>query len=167
MAARPPNVLQRNVRRTHRYFTARYWCWPRGCSRSCLALCVLNKEFSDMASRAQLLTGIGVGFGLMYLLDPERGARRRARLRDAAVNAAHTAADAADAAGRDLSNRIAGTAAEVRGRFTDGDVDDQTLIERVRTKLGRVVSHPHAISVTSDDGVITMTGPVLQAEVSS
>lgn len=40
-----------------------------------------------MASRAQLLTGIGVGFGLMYLLDPGRGARRRARVRDAAVNA--------------------------------------------------------------------------------
>lgn len=119
-----------------------------------------------MASRAQLLTGVGVGFGLMYLLDPERGARRRARVRDAAVNATHTAADAADTTRRDLTNRIVGAAAELRGRFTGSDdISDGTLIERVRSKLGRVVSHPHAISVTSDNGVITLTGPILQAEV--
>ena len=119
-----------------------------------------------MASRAQLLTGIGVGFGLMYLLDPGRGARRRARVRDAAVNAMHTAADAADTTRRDVTNRVVGTAAELRGRFTSGDdVNDGTLVERVRSKLGRVVSHPHAISVTSGNGVVTLTGPVLQAEV--
>jgi uncharacterized membrane protein len=118
-----------------------------------------------MEFRPQLLTGVGVGFGLMYLLDPERGARRRARLRDAAVNATHTAADAADTTRRDLTNRIVGTAAEVRGRFTRSDVDDQTLIERVRSKLGRIVSHSHAISVTAENGVITLTGPILQTEV--
>jgi uncharacterized membrane protein/osmotically-inducible protein OsmY len=118
-----------------------------------------------MASRTQLLTGIGVGFGLMYLLDPERGARRRARVRDAAVNMTHTAADAADATSRDLKNRIVGSAAEVRARFTASDVDDQMLVERVRSKLGRVVSHPHAISVASDNGVVTVAGPILQAEV--
>ena len=117
-----------------------------------------------MASRAQLLTGIGAGFGLMCLLDPGRGARRRARLRDAAVNAAHTAAGAAGTARRDVTNRLVGTAAELRGRITQGEVDDPTLIERVRSKLGRVVSHPHAISVTADNGVITLAGPILQAE---
>lgn len=119
-----------------------------------------------MASRAQLLTGVGVGFGLMYLLDPGRGARRRARVRDAAVNAMHTATDMADTTRRDVTNRVAGTAAELRGRFTRAsDVDDRTLVERVRSKLGRVVSHPHAVSVSAANGVITLSGPILQREV--
>lgn len=119
-----------------------------------------------MTSRAQLFTGMGVGFGLMYLLDPERGNRRLARVRDTAVRGMHTAADAADATARDLANRTAGTAAELRGRFIRrDDVDDRTLAQRVRSKLGRVASHPHAIAVSSENGVITLSGPILQAEV--
>ncbi len=118
-----------------------------------------------MTSRAQLLTGMGLGFGVMYLLDPQRGNRRRAAVRDTAVHGLRKAADGADAATRDLANRTAGTAAELRGRFFGRDaVDDETLVQRVRSKLGRLVSHPHAIAVTSENGVITLTGPILQAE---
>ena len=57
-----------------------------------------------MTSRAQLLTGFGVG--LMHLLDPGRGARRGAGLRDAAMNATHTATDAAGTTRRDVTNRL-------------------------------------------------------------
>jgi hypothetical protein len=44
-------------------------------------------------------------------------------------------------------------------------VDDETLIERVRAKLGRVSSHPRAIDVLADDGVITLRGPILAGEL--
>lgn len=118
-----------------------------------------------MANRAQLLTGIGLGLGLVYVLDPARGTRRRARLRDTAVSGLHTAVDAAGVTSRDLANRVAGTAAELRSALRRDDVDDRTLVERVRAKLGRVVSHPHAIAVTADNCVVTLSGPILEAEV--
>jgi uncharacterized membrane protein len=118
-----------------------------------------------MEHRAELLVGIGLGLGLVYVLDPQRGRRRRARIRDKAVRTTHKTVHAADAAGRDIANRVAGTTAEVRAAFRGEEIDDDVLVERVRAKLGRVVSHPHAITVTAQNGVITLSGPVLQAEI--
>jgi uncharacterized membrane protein len=39
------------------------------------------------------------------------------------------------------------------------------LVERVRAKLGRVASHPRAISVAARDGRVTLSGPILASEV--
>ena len=117
-----------------------------------------------MANR-ELLIGAGIGASLVYLFDAERGRRRRAVLRDSAVSAMHTGADAADATARDTRNRITGAAAEVRGWWRADDTDDDTVVNRVRSKLGRLVSHPHAIEVTSEQGVVTLSGPILQREV--
>lgn len=112
-----------------------------------------------------LVGGVGLGAGLTYLLDPERGPRRRAYLRDQAVHAAHAVADCMDTTARDLRNRATGVAAEVRGRFENGGVtDDETLTARVRSAMGRVVSHPHAIQVLANSGRITLSGPVLARE---
>lgn len=118
-----------------------------------------------MTNRPELLIGAGLGASLVYLLDPQRGGRRRAMLRDSAVSAMHTGADAADATVRDTRNRIVGTAAELRGWLRRGETDDDTLVDRVRSKIGRLVSHPHAIRVTSEQGVVTLGGPILQAEM--
>jgi uncharacterized membrane protein len=117
-----------------------------------------------MANR-ELVIGAGVGAALVYLFDPQRGARRRAMLRDSAVSAMHTGSDAADATVRDTRNRIGGTAAELRGWFQRDEADDDTVVDRVRSKIGRLVSHPHAIRVTSEQGVVTLSGPILQAEM--
>ena len=43
--------------------------------------------------------------------------------------------------------------------------DDGRLVERVRSKLGRVCSHPHAIDVYVHDGEVTLIGPVMADEV--
>lgn len=118
-----------------------------------------------LQDRGAVLTGLGVGAGLMFLLDPERGRRRRARVRDRAVHAAHKGADALGATSRDAAHRAYGAAARVRGVLRRDTVDDVVLVERVRARLGRVVSHPHAIAVHASDGVVTLRGPVLQAEV--
>jgi osmotically-inducible protein OsmY len=124
-----------------------------------------KKESSVMPRRAELLTGFGLGLGLVFLLDPQRGARRRAMLRDAAMRAMQSAGGAAETVARDMRNRAAGTAAELAARMRDDDADDRTVAERVRAKLGRVVSHPHAVRVTASKGIVTLTGPILQAEV--
>src|SRR5438105_14161704 len=98
------------------------------------------------------LIGAGVGAGLMFMMDPSRGARRRALVRDKMARAAHKTRDAADATGRDLSHRVAGLAARARSRMRDARADDRVICERVRAELGRVTSHPGAIRVRSSGG---------------
>ena len=119
-----------------------------------------------MQSRAAVvLTGVGTGAALMYLLDPNKGGRRRALLRDRAVHAARISRDAIDATSRDVMQRTAGVVAQMRGSIAARPVDDSTLIARVRSILGRVVSHPHAVEVSAADGAVTLRGPILTAEV--
>jgi hypothetical protein len=120
----------------------------------------------NSAVRSSLIAA-GCGAGLMFLLDPSRGARRRALVRDKFVRAAHKTRDAADATGRDLRNRIQGVRAWTESRFTDEHVDARTLCARVRTELGRVASHPRAVCVSARDGAVTLSGDVLASEVSS
>jgi osmotically-inducible protein OsmY len=112
-----------------------------------------------------ILTGLGIGVGLMYFLDPERGRRRRALVRDKMAHAAHVGADAMGAFGRDLAHRVSGVGARARGALQRGPVDDDVLVERVRSKMGRVVSHPHAIVVDAADGCVRLRGSILQSEL--
>lgn len=112
-----------------------------------------------------LIGGLGLGAGLMYLLDPDRGRRRRALVRDKVIHSMHKTADAIDAASRDLGNRAAGLLYEVRNMLAQEDVSDPVLEARVRSKLGAVVSHPSAIEVRANQGHITLSGPVLAREV--
>jgi hypothetical protein len=109
--------------------------------------------------------GLGVGAGMMFLLDPQGGGRRRALLRDQLARSAHKGADAVDATRRDVANRAAGAAARVRGMLDRGAVDDRVLADRVRSQLGHTVSHPRALVVAIDGGRVTLSGPILQEEV--
>jgi hypothetical protein len=114
--------------------------------------------------RTSLLTGLGVGAGLMYFLDPDRGRRRRALLRDQMVHSAHVGADAMGATRRDVAHRAAGVMARIRGAVKRAPVDDVVLSDRVRAQLGRFVSRPHAIDVAVSGGIVALSGPVLEAE---
>lgn len=109
-------------------------------------------------TRGAILTGLGVGAGLMYFMDPTAGAMRRARLRDRLVHAGRAAGEAASATRTDVANRASGLAARMRRIREARPVDDRTLTERVRARLGRVVSHPRAIEVSAANGVITLRG---------
>ncbi len=109
--------------------------------------------------------GLGLGTGLMFLLDPARGRRRRALLRDKAVWAARKTGDCVEVTARDLRNRSQGLVTGLQSRLSSEPVDDAVLVDRVRSKLGRVVSHPGAIHVTAQNGNVTLSGPVLSAEV--
>ena len=117
-----------------------------------------------MDNRA-LLAGVGLGATLAFLLDPDRGARRRALVRDKAVRGTRLTGGALDATARDLANRSRGIAAATRGRWSGQPVDDDRLVERVRAKLGRVSTHPHAIDVEACNGEVTLRGPILSNEV--
>lgn len=111
-----------------------------------------------------LIGGIGVGGGLMYLLDPDRGRKRRAYLRDQAVHTGHAISSCWGTTFRDLRNRSQGVAAEARSRFRRDHASDEVLIARVRSAMGRAVSHPRPIEVSAQDGHVTLSGPVLAGE---
>ena len=111
------------------------------------------------------LGGIGLGAGLMYIFDPDRGKRRRATARDAAHHIAIALDDAVGKTSRDLSNRARGLAAELNSVFRCEEADDDVVAARVRSKLGRAVSHPHAIQVAVNQGRVTLSGQILASEV--
>jgi len=53
----------------------------------------------------------------------------------------------------------------LRAAGRDEDQDDAQLRQRVRSRLGDWVSHPGAIDVDVQDGVVRLTGQVLAAEL--
>jgi hypothetical protein len=111
------------------------------------------------------MSGLGLGAGLMYLFDPERGARRRARILGKLSAARRTSSHALGMAARDLNNRTTGVIAELRGAISREQVDDEVLVARVASRLGHVVSHPHAVEVSAQDGVVLLEGPILADEL--
>jgi uncharacterized membrane protein len=117
-----------------------------------------------MDKRLAFLMSAGVGAGLMYLLDPDRGRRRRALARDKLVHTGHRVAGSVGTTSRDIKHRARGLLARVRPGRAGGRAPDDVVVQRVRSEIGRVVSHPSAITVSAHDGVVTLTGPILTKE---
>jgi uncharacterized membrane protein len=113
-----------------------------------------------------LIAKVGLGAGLIYYFDPNRGNRRRAELQNALTHSAKVTRRAIATTSRDALNRTYGTAMALARVGRHENVDDAVLVERVRAKLGRLVSHPHAIRVVASTGVVTLSGPILKREVS-
>jgi uncharacterized membrane protein len=122
-------------------------------------------NWAEMNPNLAALGGVGVGAGLMYLFDPVRGRRRRALVRDQLVHARHLFSRALGITSRDLSHRAYGVLAEGNHLFQHEEVSNEVLEARVRAKIGRSVSHPHAISVAVNGGRVRLSGPVLADEV--
>ncbi len=125
----------------------------------------MKKESKAMNRGLSFGAGLGIGTAVMYLLDPDRGKRRRALVRDKLVLAQRKTGDCMEVTARDVSNRARGIAASIQSRFSSDDADDAVLVDRVRSKLGRSVSHPGAIEVTATDGNVTLNGPILEDEI--
>ena len=112
-----------------------------------------------------LVGGLGLGAALMYVLDPERGKRRRAIARDKAAAGAHKAGKRLSARSRDVANRARGVAAELKSLTRDEETSDRVLEERVRAELGRVVTRPASIEVAAIAGTVLLSGAVVGSEV--
>lgn len=115
-----------------------------------------------MAITGNLIT-LGIGATLMYLLDPREGKRRRAVLRDQGLHVGKLEKSLLGKAARDLSNRAHGLAERVRHPI-DRNVPDEIIADRVRARLGRVVSHPGAIEVGVTSCRVVLWGPILAGE---
>lgn len=119
---------------------------------------------SSKGNSTRVWMSLLAGAGLMYLLDPAAGRRRRAMIRDKVVRASHVVGKKAGQTARDWSNRVKGAAAKTR-RAPKALTDD-VLAERIRARLGRLVKDPGAVEVSVDQGAVELLGrlPALEAE---
>ncbi len=124
----------------------------------------------QMPVAASLAAGVAIALASAigtYYLDPRSGRRRRALLRDRATRAAHQTRDLLDTAVADARNRARGLYSMTSSRLHPEQTDNQRLAERVRSKLGRVCSHPRAIRVAVDEGRVTLRGDILEHELAN
>jgi osmotically-inducible protein OsmY len=114
-----------------------------------------------------LLTGLGaaLGAGVMYLLDPGTGRRRRAVLRDKLGRYGRETGRVTAATSKDLWNRTRGAAYITRKRVQGERVPDGVLVDRVRSAMGHVIEDPTGVTVTASGGHVTLAGKVRQEEI--
>jgi hypothetical protein len=118
----------------------------------------------SLAHAICLLGGIATGAGLMYLLDPNTGEKRR----QAAGHGLGRWLTALSAfAGRTVATLRSAAREAVMGIYAEsarGEFADRVLAERVRGELRRLLSHPGSIQVIARDGRVVLWGPVLAGE---
>jgi uncharacterized membrane protein len=137
-----------------------------GPKRSIRRVVETRRERRGFVGRA-LASGLflGAGMGVAYLLDPVLGRHRRRVVRDKAVHVTHELRDLFSKAARDAANRARGIVAETESALLHEEVSDDVLAERLRSLLGRAVSHPRAIEASVAQGIAVLRGPVFADEV--
>jgi osmotically-inducible protein OsmY len=112
-----------------------------------------------------LVLGMALGAGLTWLLDPDRGTRRRALVRDQLVHAGHELEETARSGARHARNKARGLAHEAKAGLLEREVDDRVLEERVRSELGRGLSNAALLDVAADHGRVILSGVVAADEI--
>ena len=107
--------------------------------------------------------GVACGATGALLLDPRRGAARRALVRDKAASWARSARTVAARRAHDVQNRVRGRRYELE--HAGETVEDGLLVERVRAQLGKRTRRPHAVQVAAEEGCVILSGAVPAEEV--
>ncbi len=110
------------------------------------------------------LGSLTLGAAAMYLWDPQRGVRRRALVRDKAIHFRRQTLRSLGKVGEYMQGWLRGRVAEARSLWREEYVSDPQLHDRVRSSLGRAVSHSSSIQVEVHEGQVTLRGPVLAEE---
>jgi hypothetical protein len=117
-----------------------------------------DREPEEAMNRSlNTLGALAAGALAMYYLDPELGARRRALL--AELVRSGFPGERRGAAARSRPSRPA----YLRATHADPRSDAE-LRDRIQMRLGRMVSHPGAIRIDVDNGVVRLSGRVLAKE---
>jgi hypothetical protein len=110
--------------------------------------------------------GAAVGSVSMYFLDPQRGRTRRAYIQQRAVGIGNDAICVVDKQVRNFGNHIWGLGAELVSFIVKSPAtDDYTLVQRIRSKIGREVTHPRALHIRAENGRVFLSGKILSTEV--
>jgi hypothetical protein len=113
-----------------------------------------------------ILGGFVLGAGTMYLFDSHRGRHRRAVVRDKALHVYRSTEKRVKQISRDMRNRVQGVVAKTKAAKNHRPVPDDVLLDRVRSKIGHLVSTAGAIQVNADMGRVTLVGSVPRNESS-
>jgi uncharacterized membrane protein len=104
------------------------------------------------------------GSAAIYFLDQKRGYARRTAFAAQAKRLGTEVTEGAVKCASDSWQHLAGTARRAWSKFGSAWPEDRVLAERIRSRMGRIVSHPNKIHVVSDDGVVTLWGPASDDE---
>jgi hypothetical protein len=120
-----------------------------------------------MKDRISLVVGFAAGAIAMYYLDPRGGRRRRALVRDKLVAAGHDAVCLAGAKRKRAIDHLKGWLVTRRfDRHTRKlPESDQQLHDRIRSRLGRVMSHPRSVDVHVENGRVHLGGHIFTREL--
>jgi len=105
-----------------------------------------------------------IGAAAAYLMDLRSGKRRRALVCDKALYLLRKSKASAHHTLRNFRNHFAGLRARWSALTPAGKPSDRKLECQIRTKLGRLVSHPHSIRVDVEHGGVSLRGLVLAEE---
>jgi hypothetical protein len=70
---------------------------------------------------------MGLGAGLMYMMDPEEGPRRRAMMRDKMAHWGNEAEDMVEGKARHMSNKAKGMMAEAKSHMHEMGMSDEPM----------------------------------------
>ena len=114
------------------------------------------------------LIAAAAGFAAMYLLDPDRGKRRRAMLRDRTAGLVRRAGTVAERTQRKVASDLYAVGQKVThpGVAQEEPANDATLAQKVMTELFRDDDVPKgSINVNAENGVIQLRGTVERPEL--
>ena len=121
-------------------------------------------EYQTRSNEIPWLTWIGglaLGALAMYIADPVQGRRRRALLQDKLTHVTHSTSRLMDQTLHDAHNRWSGLQASTMRMLSPRQakpIDDHVLEARVRSRLGRTMSHRHDVEVLAHQGAVTLSG---------
>jgi len=105
--------------------------------------------------------GIALGAIAMYIADPVQGRRRRALIQDKLTHVTHATSRLMDQTLHDAHNRWSGLQASAMRMISPRQakpIDDHVLEARVRSRLGRAMSHMRDVEVHAHQGAVTLSG---------
>jgi len=105
--------------------------------------------------------GIALGAIAMYIADPVQGRRRRALIQDKLTHVTHSTSRLMDQTLHDAHNRWSGLQASAMRMISPRQakpIDDHVLEARVRSRLGRAMSHMRDVEVHAHQGAVTLSG---------
>ena len=114
-----------------------------------------------------LMGGIGAGAGALaaYLADPELGEQRRTKVMSRTRQLLNRVRHDAKMSLRDTQHHLAGMAAELRSHLSADEPSSEVLEQRIRSRIGRVISRPRSVHVLCDHGLVTLWGRVPKDEI--
>jgi len=118
-----------------------------------------------------MIAGLCLGALALYMFDPISGRRRRSLVKDKGRSLGKEAMESVEGQYEDIKNRAQGAFEEAKESVSEvvqnagPHVKDETLVKRVRSKIGRHVTDPNSIEVEAHDGNVVLNGKILQKEI--